>query len=245
MIRKKNVLELCDVLAQKKAVIFDMDGLLFDTERLFMEQLALVMQEQGYTLSREKYCATLGLGGEETGKLMRSFYGEAYPFAEISREAGRRAGVIAETVGLCVKPHIRELLVFLREKGVMCAVASSTQSGTVKRYLEMTGLSEFFQEVLGGEEVERSKPEPDIFWKACRKLSVEPETAAVLEDSENGVRAAAAAGCMVVCIPDLKQPSGELQPLIDYLLCEECQPFTALYSAGDESCLPKQCKESE
>lgn len=217
MVEKKNVLELCSVFEQKDAVIFDMDGLIFDTERLFMEQLAVVMKEHGYELDRETYCATLGMGGTTLKDTMCSFFGTDYPFEQISKEADKRTGIIADTVGLCVKPYIRELLLFLQEKQIPCAVASSTKGETVERYLKENGLASFFQVIVGGEQVEHSKPEPDIFQKACQKLLKAPDSCIVLEDSENGVRAAHSAGCEVICIPDLKQPSKEVLPLIDYL----------------------------
>lgn len=220
MIKRKNVLELCDVLEQKSAVIFDMDGLIFDTERLFMEQLAVVMKEHGYSLDRKTYCMTLGLGGKQLRDTMCTFFGTDYPFEKISEEADKRTMMIADTVGLCVKPHIRQVLQFLQQKCIPCTVASSTQTNTVEHYLEKAGLIGFFQVIVGGEQVEQSKPAPDIFLKACEMLSKEPKHSIVLEDSENGIRAAHSAGCEVICIPDLKQPSDDVLPYITYLCCE-------------------------
>lgn len=207
-----NVLDAVSCLADKKceAVIFDMDGLIFDTEHTFMEQLAVTMKEHGYDLSRELYVESLGLGGDKLRKLMMDEYGENYPFDICSREARNRLTVIAKTVGLTVKAYIPQVLELLKERGITCAVASSTKSSYVKKYLDDADLSKYFRCIIGGESVKRSKPDPDIFLLACKNLGVEPNKALVLEDSENGVRAAYAAGIPVICVPDLKYPCQEV-----------------------------------
>ena len=163
--------------------IFDMDGLIFDTERIFMDQLAVAMAEKGYSLSRKVYEDSLGMAGEPLKQLM------------------------------LVKPEIRPLLEWLKEQGIICAVASSSPSDAVQHYLEQADLRSFFSEIIGGEMVEHSKPEPDIFLLACEKCNVVPEKAVVLEDSDNGIRAAYAAGIKSICVPDLNWPCEEVQKL--------------------------------
>lgn len=210
---KKEYSDLLEAVnAQKnfKAVIFDMDGLVFDTERVFMEQLAVAMKERGYNLSREVYIKTTGTTGSTLKNIMITHYGDDYPLEECTKIAQSRLEVIAETVGLNVKPQIRELLEMLKGKNIPCAVASSTESVYVKKYLGHSGLLEYFSQITGGEMVLHSKPEPDIFLMACEKLKTAPSTALVLEDSENGVKAAYTAGIPVICIPDLKEPSKDI-----------------------------------
>lgn len=204
-----DLLEAVNMQKNFKAVIFDMDGLVFDTERLFMEQLAVAMKEKGYNLSREVYIKTLGTGGSKLKDIMYSEYGEDYPFQECGDIAQSRLVMIAETIGLGIKPQIQELLVMLKEKNIPCAVASSTKSVYVEKYLKHAGLLGYFQKIIGGEMAKHSKPEPDIFLMACEKLNTAPYQALVLEDSENGVKAAFAAGIPVICIPDLKEPDRE------------------------------------
>ncbi len=204
-----DLLEAVNMQKNFKAVIFDMDGLVFDTERVFMEQLAVVMKEKGYNLSREVYIKTLGTGGSRLKDIMYSEYGEDYPFQECGDIAQSRLVMIAETIGLNIKPQIQELLVMLKEKGIPCAVASSTKSAYVEKYLKHAGLLGYFQKIIGGEMAKHSKPEPDIFLMACEKLNTAPQKALVLEDSENGVKAAFTAGIPVICIPDLKEPDKE------------------------------------
>ncbi|HBA98006.1 MAG TPA: HAD family phosphatase [Lachnospiraceae bacterium] len=210
---KKEYSDLFEAVnAQKnfKAVIFDMDGLVFDTERVFMEQLAVAMKEKGYSLSREVYIKTTGTTGSTLKNIMLANYGDDYPLEECSHVAQSRLEIIAETVGLNIKPQIQELLEMLKEKNIPCAVASSTKSVYIKKYLGQSGLLEYFSEIIGGEMVLHSKPEPDIFLMACEKLKTAPSAALVLEDSENGVKAAYTAGIPVICIPDLKEPDKDI-----------------------------------
>lgn len=215
---EKSLQKAVRAFTEKRAFLFDMDGLIFDTERVFMEQLSVVMKEQGYILTKEIYCETLGVGGQRLVSIMQSHYGKEYPFQKISHETVRRVNIVAETVGFSIKQEIPEVLEFLKEKKIPCAVASSTRSDTVRLYLEKAGLLSYFKEIIGGEMVERSKPEPDIFLLACGRLGKNPQDCVVLEDSENGVKAAVRAGCEVICVPDLKKPSLEVAGQATYLV---------------------------
>ena len=181
MVKEYNdLIEAVDSVKSKKAVIFDMDGLIFDTERVFMEQLAVAMKEHGYTLTRDIYTNTLGLGGKQLVNFMYSEFGSDYPFEECGSKAQERMAIISDTIGLSGK----------------------------------AGLDEYFDVIIGGEQVMVSKPEPDIFICACERLNVSPGKALVLEDSENGIRAAKAAGIPVICVPDLKEPSKECRRMV-------------------------------
>lgn len=209
-----DLIEAVDSVKSKKAVIFDMDGLIFDTERVFMEQLAVAMKEHGYVLTREIYTNTLGLGGKKLVNFMYSEFGYDYPFEECSKLAQERMAMICDTIGLSVKPQIRELLEKLKNDKIKCGVASSTKTELVNKYLVKAQLDGYFDVIIGGEQVMVSKPEPDIFICACERLNVSPGKALVLEDSENGIKAARAAGIPVICVPDLKEPSKECESLV-------------------------------
>lgn len=215
MVREyKDLIEAVDSVKSKKAVIFDMDGLIFDTERVFMEQLAVVMKEYGYNLTREIYTNTLGLGGKQLIDYMYSKFGYDYPFEECSKKTQERMEVITDTIGLSVKPQIKELLEKLKTENIGCGVASSTKTELVRKYLRKAEIDSCFDVIIGGEQVMVSKPEPDIFICACERLKVSPAKALVLEDSENGIMAAKAAGIPVICIPDLKEPSKEILKMV-------------------------------
>ena len=127
-----DLLEAAKTFESQKAFLFDMDGLIFDTEQIFMEQLAVVMKERGYTLTKDIYCKTLGMTGKALKDLMCGIYGEDYPFQETGHESRERVSVIAETVGLRVKPQIRELLAWLQMEGKKCAVVSLPARSTLE-----------------------------------------------------------------------------------------------------------------
>lgn len=190
--------------------IFDMDGLIFDTERLFMEKRAVILREYGYEHREEDYYKTLGTCGEPLLRILHDIYGPDYPAEEISRKARQAVTEHIEACGSAVKPGITELLRYFAQKEVPCCVASSTRRAFVERYLRRAGLDGYFQYILGGDEIRRPKPDPEIFLTACEHFGTEPFRALVLEDSENGIRAAWNARIPVICIPDLVTPAPDL-----------------------------------
>lgn len=190
-----------------RLAIFDMDGLIFDTERLFMKEKYKILKDYGYPARKEDYIQTIGLTGSQLKDKLRELYGPEYPADEISRKTRAAVNKQIEASGPDVKPGIRTLLKWFRMHGVVCCVASSTRHIYVEHYLTLAGLNSFFSYLIGGDEVSRSKPEPDIFLAACARGQFSPADALVFEDSENGILAACAAGIPVVCIPDLKQPA--------------------------------------
>ncbi len=191
-------------------VIFDMDGLIFDTEELFSQELGKVMETYGYRLTRENYVRTIGIARNDAERLMQEMYGKDYPFAEISALTRGRVNKIAADGGLVIKPGIKELLQFLEKQKIACCVASSSPQAIVTEYMVLAGIRKYFIGIFGGESVKRSKPAPDIFLAACAAYQVPPQKALVLEDSEAGILAALTGGIPVFATPDMKQPSQEL-----------------------------------
>lgn len=195
-------------------VIFDMDGLIFDTENLFMEEQQKIVEGYGYHLTREMYVKTLGLTGKALSDRLKELFGEGYPEKDVTIRVRKRLEEKAEAEGLPVKRGIRELLGYLKERGIECVIASSTHTKYIIKYLKTAELDGYFSGITGGECVERSKPAPDIFLKAlgdtpkCESL--------VLEDSENGIKAAHAAGIPVICIPDMARPPENVISLAEY-----------------------------
>ncbi len=193
--------------------IFDMDGLIFNSERLFMDCLIAEASKFGYLITEEIYVNTLGLAKPECKKYMQSVFGDEYPFDEISNSARKKIVDLAKN-GLPVKDGIRELLDFLCTNNIECVVASSSETKYIRIYLDNSGLSKYFSQIIGGETVENSKPSPDIFLKALGNTS--KDNAVIFEDSENGILAAHRAEIRVICIPDMKRP------------CDEVLSYTAL-----------------
>ena len=190
--------------------IFDMDGLIFDTERLFMTTKDGVMKEYGYTQQKDDYIHTLGTCGQQLLDILHRLYGDDYPAEEISRKCRTLVTEKIRRDGPPVKPGIPELLAWFAANNIPCCVASSTKHDIVAEYLRLAKLDQYFAFIIGGDQVQRSKPNPDIFLAACQQAGIKPEHSLVLEDSENGILAASNAKIPVVCIPDLKVPSEEI-----------------------------------
>ena len=209
------------VLRDTKLVIFDMDGLLLDTERLIVDAWDALAQRKG--LDREKLrevcLACIGINLQAVYDLVKERLGPEFPYKEYRAEM---ESDVRET--LCggpmpVKKGAFELLEYLKRTGMPAVVASSTRKAVVTAELRDAGLLPYFAEVSGGDDVQRSKPAPDLFLKAAASMGVPPENCLVLEDSPNGIRAAYAAGMMAVMVPDLLPPTEELT-----VMCEAVVP---------------------
>ena len=200
-----------------KLAIFDMDGLIFDSERLFMSFLQKEAADLGYEITPEKYAKTLGVGGDTLAAKVREIYGEDYPHKEVSRRARLAMNAWTENHTIPVKDGIPELLEFFASRQIPCCVASSTRTTYVKRYLEQAGLARYFSKITGGDQVTHSKPDPEIFLLSCRHFGIAPEDALVLEDSENGLLAAHNGKIPAICIPDMKYPSAEYRDYAVYI----------------------------
>jgi len=201
-----------------KAVIFDMDGLLLDTEKLLVRFWVQAANEAGFPMTRENALAIRSLHRSFAVPYLRGLFGERFDYVKIR---SRRMELMNEYLSenpLEVKDGARELLDFLRERGILAAVATATDLERTEKYLTRAGLFGCFDKIVCASMVERGKPEPDIYIYAARELGFEPRECAALEDSPNGVRSAAGAGCKTIMIPDLTEPDAELSELI----CARC-----------------------
>ena len=198
------------------AVLFDMDGVLFDSERCIREIWRGLAEELGLAGIDRVFLQCVGTNKART----RQIFAAAYPALDFdSFDAQARTRFLAryDRGRLPVKPGAREILSALAERGVPLALASSTRTETVRRELEEAGLLPFFDAVLGGDQVTRSKPDPEIFLRAAEALGAAPTDCFVIEDSFNGVRAAAAAGMRALMVPDLLPPDDEMRRLAQAL----------------------------
>lgn len=200
-----------------EAVLFDMDGLMFDTERLSDIVWEQAGKAHGCTIGPEEMALMRGTNREEGKRAMLAHMGADFPFDLLHEEAH---AMMREHLkdSVPVRPGLHELLNFLEQHGVLMAVASSTAQALVEEYLERAGVRRFFKAVVCGDMVTRSKPAPDIYLEAARCLGVCPERCLVLEDSYNGVRAGAAAGCETLMIPDLSPATDEMRRLTSAVL---------------------------
>ena len=186
-----------------KLVIFDMDGLMFATEQVNYRAFTEIVKEEGYEPTFEQFTGFLGMNARDIQKKYYSYYGENVDAEGIYKKVGQRAKQIIRKEGVPEKAGLRQLLKVVKEKELLAAVASGSDTEVIKEYLERTGLTPYFDTVLSSKEVKRGKPYPDIFLEICKQLNIKTEETLVLEDSANGVQAALAGNFSVMNVPDL------------------------------------------
>jgi HAD superfamily hydrolase (TIGR01509 family) len=194
------------------AAVFDMDGLLLDSERPIRDAWLRAAAELGAPLTEADYLSVVGRNEREGDALLLDVFGGDAVLLGATRH--RADALIAERFGAApfeVKPGALRLLRALRAAAIPCAVASSTAHREVERRLERAGLLAFFDAVCGGDEVARGKPEPDLYRLAIERLRVDARCCVAFEDSNHGARAALAAGLAVVVVPDLKPAEPQWQ----------------------------------
>lgn len=186
-------------------VIFDMDGVLFDTENEWFESYVVAAQEFGYSEDaiRNVSMAVIGTTYHDTIASFYAHFGQSYPLTRIEERARALRDVQRARVGFPLKTGVREIVELLREKDTPYAIASSSYHDHILHNLDVAGLSPLFTHVIGGDEVAKGKPDPEIFLKAAARIGVAPERCMVIEDSVNGLRAAHAAGMIPILVPDL------------------------------------------
>ena len=197
----------------KKGAIFDMDGLMFDTEVIYGRAWGLAGERLGVTIPDGFHAAVSGSTGENAKQIIRTFLPEVDCVAlmeltyQISYDLQRQT--------LPEKPGLHEILEFFRSHGVKMAVASSTQREQVEWNLKQSGIRSYFDTVVTGQDVSHSKPDPEAFLTASARLGLPASDCYVFEDSFNGVRAGHAAACCTIMIPDLRQPDQEIARYYD------------------------------
>lgn len=194
---------------------FDMDGTLLDTEGYYNICWCKAINEFGYPITSEEALELRSLGRPHVYGYFEERYGKNFPYEQIR---SRRKELMEEMIarnGIALKPGAESVLSFLREKGKRCMIATATDTERTERYLKKTGIYEYFDRIISAAMVENGKPSPDIYEYACRAAKREPKQCIAIEDSPNGVKSAAAAGCRVIMIPDKTEPNDTLKQLCE------------------------------
>lgn len=195
-------------------VIFDMDGLMFDTETVSCKAWKLAGEKRGYNLDEKVFMEILGTNTEYIRNLFVEKFGDDFPVEEIINDRNNLVVKIVEDEGLRVKEGLYDLLDHLERLGIKKAVATSTNRNRATELLKMAKIYEKFDCIVCGDEVTKSKPNPEIFLKAAEKLNCIAKNCVVLEDSRWGIQAAKSAEMTPIMVPDLLEPDEELLGLI-------------------------------
>ena len=187
-----------------KAVIFDMDGVIFDTEMVYLKVWSEVFEKYGYKMTKEIYSSVLGTGRENVKKVFLSKFGSDLPIDDMYIEKDKNLAKEIEK-GVPLKHGVCEILEYLKENNFKIALATSALSERVFKQLKQANIESFFNAIVCRDEVKETKPNPDIFLKAADKLSISPEQCIVIEDSNAGIEAAFNAGMIPIHVVDLKK----------------------------------------
>lgn len=192
-----------------KGIVFDMDGVLFDTERVCDMVWMEISEEIGFAEGKTALKNCVGLNRKDEV----AYFAKNHPevdFAWFIAQLSCRMQKWLDENGMPIKTGTRELFTWLRENMWKVGLATSTRRVSVMHHLEMTGLTEMFDTIVTGDRVEKGKPDPEIYLTACRELGLDPAVTYAVEDSRNGLRAAHDAGMMAILVPDTVAPTEEM-----------------------------------
>ena len=201
-----------------EAVIFDMDGVIFDSERCVIECWKEIAEKYDIPDIEEACIECTGINTKLTTEKMRNRYGKEFPYETYRAEMRALFQSRYSDGRLPVKEGAVELLEALQKEGKKIALASSTREEMVRKELTEAGLIDYFNVLVCGDQVEKSKPAPDIFLKACECLGLAPQVCYGIEDSHNGIRACAAAGLHTIMVPDVLEATEEMRELSETVL---------------------------
>ena len=194
-----------------KAVLFDMDGTLIDTERYYRIFWPKAMAEFGYHMTDEQVLSMRSLGRPFAPARLRSWFGEELDYYAIRARRTEMMEECLDREGVRLKPGAVEILEELKRRGIIAAVATATPLERTEKYLNATGIRPYFSHIISATQVKEGKPSPDIYLYACEQLGLTPGECLAVEDAPNGIMAAYRAGLPVVMVPDQTRPDEELE----------------------------------
>ncbi|MBQ3504234.1 MAG: HAD family phosphatase [Oscillospiraceae bacterium] len=197
-----------------RGVLFDMDGLVVDTEKLYSRFWREACGFYGYRMSYEQSLKMRGLGGQAGEAMLHSFFGEEADYLQLRSKRIELMGTFVDEHGVELKPGILELMDFLEEKGIPAAITSSSPVSRIRKFLAPYGLDTRFRALCSGRDVPRGKPAPDIYLAGAAALGLPAESCLALEDAPAGVESAFRAGCLTVMVPDLDPPGEKVKAML-------------------------------
>ncbi|MBQ8823901.1 MAG: HAD family phosphatase [Ruminococcus sp.] len=195
-------------------IIFDMDGVIFDTEKFYQKYWIKSAKEFGFEMKPETVLTIRSLTSVLAEKYLKSVFGETFDYFSIRNRRRELMTYDLDEENLPLKTGILSLLKFCNENNIKTAVSTATMQSVAERYLKNSNLIDYFDVVIGGDSIEKGKPFPDIYILASKALNLPPESCIAIEDSPNGILSAFYAGCNPVMVPDLSQPDEMLKPFL-------------------------------
>ena len=197
-----------------RGILFDMDGLVLDSESLYTRFWREAAAALGYSMTVEQSLGMRSLGKKLGQPYLESLYGPGIDYTTLRNKRIELMEVYISRHGIAPKPGIYELLDYLEAQGIAAAITSSSPMESIERHLAAVNLLHRFQKFCSGHNIPNGKPAPDIYLLGAKELGLKPEECLALEDSPTGVLAAYRAGCLPVMIPDLDQPGEETQNIL-------------------------------
>lgn len=189
-----------------KGVIFDMDGVILDTEKLYVRFWCEAANFYGYPMEKRHALAIRSLARPFASEKLKGWFGEDFDYWAVHQKRVELMDNYIEKNGIEPKPYAGYILKWLKDRGFRVALATATGLERAEKYLRQVDLYKYFDKIICASMVAKGKPEPDIYLKACGELGLEPGECMALEDSFNGLTSALRAGCVTVMVPDLDLP---------------------------------------
>ncbi len=197
-----------------KGVISDMDGVILDTEKLYVRFWCEAANFFGYPMQKHHALSIRSMARTFAIERLKGYFGRDFDYFAVHDKRIELMDKYIEDNGIEAKPGAEKLLSYLKDNGYKIALATATAPERTQSYLKRLGLYNYFDEIVCASMVKRGKPEPDIYLFAAEKLGLAPQECIALEDSQNGIKSASKAGCKTVMVPDLDGPNDEIRPLI-------------------------------